>query len=544
MNASNTETRVKVLYEIAMAIGNTLDEKQLLNDCLKVILRKLNGLVISFYDQPSQAVLMALPRRGMKPHYVDRLVSLIDDEKNHLAASGFVKSWQNDDNLLQYAFKVSQVGWLTLVSAKPIDELTLSSLGPVCDKLATSLSSCRTNQQLIEKEQNLQTALYNLKKAQQSRDSFLANMSHEIRTPLNGILGFLHQLEDTDLDNQQQHYLSIIKHSSDTLVGIINDILDFSKMDAGKLALESEPFHLLDTVTPIIELFRARASQQDTCVEFVQQGAIPRQIKGDSLRLKQVVSNLVSNAIKFSVGGKVTVMLTAEQLENSNDVRVMLKVQDTGIGIPADKLATLGQPFVQAEGSTTRNFGGTGLGLAICKGLLALMGSALNIESEVGKGSCFYFSWTAQVVNSDAAEKTKPQLVNSHSLNYQGKRILLVEDNKVNQMLMKAILAKMQIMPDIAEDGQQALDNYIAKQGQYDLILMDINMPVMDGVESTQHIRQYEVDHALTVTPIVALTANVLRGDRERYMAQQIDEVLGKPIDMPKLHAVLEQFMG
>ena len=544
MNTSNTETRVKVLYEIAMAIGNTLDEKQLLNDCLKVVLRKLNGLVISFYDQASQTVLMALPRRGMKPDYVERLASLILDETTHLSASGFVKSWMNDDNLFQYAFKINQMGWLTLVSAKPIDELTLSSLGPVCDKLATSIRSCRTNQQLIEKEQNLQTALYNLRKAQQSRDSFLANMSHEIRTPLNGILGFLHQLEDTALDSQQQHYLSIIKHSSDTLVGIINDILDFSKMDAGKLTLESEPFHLLDTVTPIIELFRAKASQQDTCVEFVQQGVVPRHIKGDSLRLKQVVSNLVSNAIKFSVGGKVTVMLTAEQLENSSDVRVAVKVQDTGIGIPADKLATLGQPFVQAEDSTTRNFGGTGLGLAICKGLLDLMGSSLQIESEEGKGSCFYFSWIAQVVNRNAHDNVNPILVNTPNLNYQGKRILLVEDNKVNQMLMKAILAKMQINPDIAEDGQQALDKYIDKQGQYDLILMDINMPVMDGVESTQKIRQHESEYRLAVTPIVALTANVLRGDREKYMAQSMDEVLGKPIDMPKLHAVFEQFIG
>lgn len=544
MNASNIETRVKVLYEIAMAMGNTLDEKQLLTDCLKVILRKLNGLVISFYDQPSQQVLMSLPRRGMKQNYIDQLLNLITEEKSHRFTSGFVCSWENQDNLIQYVFKVNKIGWLTLISAKPIDEITLSSLGPVCDKLATSISSCRTNQQLIEQEHNLQTALYNLKKAQQSRDSFLANMSHEIRTPLNGILGFLHQLEDTDLNEKQQHYLSVIKHSSDSMGGIINDILDFSKVDAGKLTLESESFHLLDSVTPIIELFRGKASQQNTHLEFVQQGSIPSHIKGDSLRLKQIISNLVSNAIKFSANARVTVILRAEPIPNSDELELTLRVEDTGIGIANDRLEQLGQPFAQAENSTTRNFGGTGLGLAICKGLLALMNSELKIESEKGLGSRFYFSWNALAIKiTESKQKLKLERSNP-SLFYPNKSILLVEDNKVNQMLMKAILTKMKVYPDIAEDGQQALEMYSSQQGHYDLVLMDINMPVMGGVESTQLIRKFESDHNLVATPIIALTANVLRGDREKYMAKQMDEVVGKPIDMPHLFAVFERFLN
>ena len=548
MTPSNIETRVKVLYEIAMAMGNTLDEKQLLTDCLKVILRKLNGLVISFYDEPSQQIIMSLPRRGMKQNYIDQLSDLISDENSHFAPSGFVNSWQtqndNQDNLMQYAFKINQLGWLTLVSAQPIDEITLSSLGPVCDKLATSISSCRTNQQLIEKEQNLQTALYNLKKAQQSRDSFLANMSHEIRTPLNGILGFLHQLEDTDLNDKQQHYLSIIKHSSDSMVGIINDILDFSKMDAGKLALESETFHLLDSVAPIIELFRGKASQQNTRLEFVQKGPVPSHIKGDSLRLKQIISNLVSNAIKFSANADVTVMLIAETISNSEELKLTLKVKDTGIGIAKGRLEKLGQPFAQAELSTTRNFGGTGLGLAICKGLLELMHSELKIESEEGLGSVFYFSWNAAIIKHSESEKKQEEIKLKQNFFYPSKRILLVEDNKVNQMLMKTILAKMKISTDIAEDGQRALDCYISERGEYDLVLMDINMPVMDGVESTQYIREYESDNNLLATPIIALTANVLRGDREKYMAKQMDEVLGKPLDMQKLYAVFEEFLN
>jgi signal transduction histidine kinase/CheY-like chemotaxis protein len=544
MSSSNVETRVKVLYEIAMAIGNTLDEKQLLNDCLKVILRKLNGLVISFYDQPSQQVLSALPRRGMKLEYIQQLQVLILEEESKLAASGFVRSWLNADGHLQYTFKVSQIGWLTLISSKPIDELTLSSLGPVCDKLATSIHSCRANQELIDKEHNLQRALYDLKKAQQARDSFLANMSHEIRTPLNGILGFLHQLEDSGLNQQQQHYLSIIQHSSDTLVGIINDILDFSKMDAGKLTLETEPFHLLDCVTPIIELFRAKASQQNTCLEFVQQGRIPARIKGDALRLKQIISNLLSNAIKFSANQRVSVILQSEAIPNSDRVCLTLKVLDTGIGIAADKLALLGQPFSQAETSTTRDFGGTGLGLAICKGLLSLMDSELMVESELGKGSCFYFSWQVSVLdNGVEGDKVKKDQEAAFVI-YPDKRILLVEDNKVNQMLMKAILAKMKIKPDLAENGQQAVELYQACQGCYDLVLMDINMPILDGVAATGQIREFEQQSNLRAAPIIALTANVLRGDREKYMAEKMDEVLAKPIDMAKLYQVFHQFLS
>ncbi|WP_052501617.1 ATP-binding protein [Thiomicrospira microaerophila] len=543
MTPSNVETRVKVLYEIAMAMGNTLDEKQLLSDCLKVFLRKFNGLLIAFYDQSSQQVRVSLPRRGMKPAYIEQLETLLADEKSKTAVSGFVESWLQHDGQLHYAFKVGAVGWLSLISSQPIDALTLGSLGPVCDKLATSIRSCRTNQQLIEQEHDLQAALYDLKKAQQARDSFLANMSHEIRTPLNGILGFLHQLEDTSLDKQQKKYLSIIQHSSETLVGIINDILDFSKMDAGKLTLASEPFHLLDCVTPIIELFRAKASQQGTCVEFIQQGHMPARIKGDALRLKQIISNLVSNAVKFSVGGHVSVTLQAKPSDYPSKVDLTLSVKDTGIGIATEKLMVLGQPFVQAENSTTRDFGGTGLGLAICKGLLALMGSSLQVKSELGKGSCFYFNWQAEMA-ADPLTLIKPKPSAALVVTtYPDKRILLVEDNKVNQMLMKAILAKMQIKPDLAENGQQAVEQFQNQQACYDLVLMDINMPIMDGVEATQRMREFEVETGCHRVPIVALTANVLRGDREKYLSHQMDEVLAKPIDMTKLYQVFETFL-
>ncbi|UQB41414.1 response regulator [Thiomicrospira microaerophila] len=544
MMPSNVETRVRVLYEIAMAIGNTLDEKQLLQDCLKVILRKLNGVAISYYDTRQDCVMLALPRRGMKQDYIERLEVLLAAEKQRYSESGFVRSWQLDSGLIQYAFKISHLGWLTLVSAQSIDELTLSSLGPVCDKLATSIQSCRGNQQLIEQEQRLQTALYNLKKAQQSRDSFLANMSHEIRTPLNGILGFLYQLEDTDLTSQQQHYLSIIKHSSDTLVAIINDILDFSKMDAGKLTLDVKPFHLIDAVTPIVELFRAKAAKQNTFLEFIQQGNIPEVIRGDSLRLKQILSNLISNAVKFSENKQVSVILQAQPGEQLGRVLLSLQVRDTGIGIAPEKLALLGQPFVQAESTTTHHFGGTGLGLAICKGLLDLMGSKLQIESVLGQGSCFYFSWQAEVCQSKTAVNEPRALKQNLGQAYPEKRVLLVEDNKVNQMLMKAILSKVQLKPDLAEDGQQAVDMYCAASGVYDLVLMDINMPVMDGVEATQKIRQYESEAGLEATPIIALTANVLRGDRERYLAHSMNEVLAKPLEMDKLNQVFTQFLN
>lgn len=538
MSSTNTEARVRILYEMAMAIGNSLDLHDLLSESLKVMLRKLDGVATAAFCEVERAPLMVIPRRGLTATYRQNLVQACDQRVDkQKTPSGFVQELEVHEQRFQYIFYLKGVGLLTLVCPHRIDPHTLYALAPICEKLAASVRSCRANQQLIEKEHSLQTALCDLQKAQSARDLFLANMSHEIRTPLNGILGFLGQLEATELNDEQQHYLSIVRHSSDSLLGIINDILDFSKMDSGKMALERHPFHLLDTLEPIVELFRAKAEQQNTCLCFVQEGEIPAFIQGDALRLKQVVSNLVSNAVKFSADAQATLLLRC-LAKSEDDVELQLEVIDQGIGIEAEKLKTLGEPFSQADHSTTRHFGGTGLGLAICKRLVSLMDSQLQVESEPGQGSRFYFKWRAPLATAPS-DKPAQSL---QTYEYPDKRVLLVEDNKVNQMLMQAILSKLKLQFDLVTDGRQALEAYQQQAGDYDLVLMDINMPVMDGVEATQHIREFELEQGWSPCPIVALTANVLKGDRERYLTMQMNDVLAKPLQLEKLHKVFAHF--
>ncbi|WP_127469854.1 ATP-binding protein [Thiomicrorhabdus aquaedulcis] len=435
-------------------------------------------------------------------------------------------------------------GWLTLVCLEPLDQIFLKDLGAVCDKLATSIQSCHANKQLVEQEKKLQTTLMDLERAQAARDLFLANMSHEIRTPLNGIIGFLNQLKSTLLDEQQQHYLKIVEHSSDSLLGIINEVLDFSKMDAGKLALDEQTFHLIDTFSMLVELFQSKAQENDSYIEFKTLNSLPAYLLGDALRLKQIVSNLISNAVKFTHHGKITFTLSCLELKD-DQAWLKIAVEDTGIGIAQQKLAFIGEPFIQADSSTSREYGGTGLGLAISKRLIALHGGELKIESELNKGSCFSFSWHAKVTQTpgkstqrlSAVEHTKLQ---SH---YAGKQILLVEDNKVNQMLMQAILSKLKLVPDVAENGQQAVDKVKQAATQYDLIFMDINMPIMGGEQACELIRAYQTESLQQATPIIALTANALKGDRERYLAEEFSDVLAKPIEMNELNRVLMRYL-
>lgn len=541
MMQSHSESRVRILYEMAMAMGNSLDLDKLLTESLKVMLRKLDGVAIGLYALQDLSPVHLFPRRGMTDAYVLNL------QQTHQAltassrdVSGFLAHIEVDKQRHQYVFLLKRVGLLSLICPNRIDEGTLNALVPVCDKLATSVRSCYANQRLIEQEKSLQMALGDLQRAQAARDLFLANMSHEIRTPLNGIVGFLGQLEDTALNEEQRHYLNIIRHSSDSLIEIINDILDFSKMDAGKLALEKRPFHLIDTLEPIVVLFRAKAQQQHTDIRFRQEGEIPAFIQGDALRLKQIVTNLISNAVKFTEQGEIELVVRCLQTEH-NQACLKIEIRDSGIGMAPEQIAAIGEPFAQADASTTRHYGGTGLGVAICKRLIELMGSRLEIDSELGRGSCFAFSWRAELATAPQVSPPRSDAVSS--VDYANRSVLLVEDNKVNQMLMLAVLRKMGITPSLAENGAQAVTQLCEQAQRYDLILMDINMPIMDGEQATQRIRDFERVQGFAPTPIVALTANVLKGDRERYLTMGLDDVLAKPIDMSKLHQIFERFL-
>lgn len=368
--------------------------------------------------------------------------------------------------------------------------------------------------------------------ATQAKGDFLANMSHEIRTPLNAILGFIGLLKDKPHDEESTKYLNTIDNSSHSLLGIINDILDFSKIESGKLDIDPVVFNPSKEFASTADLFRARCSEKHISFSIELSPNLPRGLKSDILRIKQVISNLISNAIKFTESYKSVIL----KIDYQNNL-LSCSIQDQGIGISEEALYKIFDAFSQAEASTTRKFGGTGLGLAISSKLIGMLGGELKVESELGKGSRFFFEIPAKEV----IIQEKPIQNQSTEIDFFG-HILLVEDNKTNQLLMSAILKKQGLSFDLAEDGLLAID--AVKNKDYDLVLMDENMPNLNGIEATKAIREWEqtLPNKPSI-PIIALTANAMTGDKERFVAAGMDEYLTKPVNVPKLITVLRHFL-
>lgn len=369
------------------------------------------------------------------------------------------------------------------------------------------------------------------------KSEFLTNISHEIRTPLNSIMGFTDFLKEKEDDKEKIKYLNTIDKASNHLLEIINDILDFSKIEKNQINLEYREFNILDKIESIHELYKESMLEKNLTFNLRKDKDIPKYIYSDSLKIKQVIINLVSNAIKFTEHGK-----TIEVSVSYTNGNLNISVKDEGIGITKDKQKTIFEAFNQADNSTTREYGGTGLGLTISYKLIEALGGVLKLKSAPNIGSEFYFSIPAKIVHveskKDADIKDKPTKLSGH--------ILLVEDNKANQMFMKVLLKKLGLTFDIAFNGLEAIDKFENNQNEtkYDLILMDENMPNTNGIEATKNILKMEKDLKLSHTPIVALTANSLEGDRERFLNAGMDEYLTKPVDKNKLSLVLQEFLN
>lgn len=469
--------------------------------------------------------------------------------------------------LIQTLLIVSCLLWITMkLTLKPISHLSSAmadfhnsptpnklvmpkrlfndELSQLTDKYNQCAEQLQVNyQQIIDSKERAEIA--NVKKSE-----FLANMSHEIRTPMNGIVGVAELLKETKPNEVQRNYVDILLTSSHTLLDIINDILDFSKIEAGHFELDPTKFDLKSLIQQQANEYSIRAKQQELFFDCNIDPAVPQEIEADSVRLKQVINNLIGNALKFTHRGYVE--LNIKLLENETGNQLQFEVKDTGIGIAKDKLDSIFDKFQQADGSTARQYGGTGLGLAISQKIVELMGGKLQVTSEVDLGSSFYFSIPIDTPSTaiGGIVQSSPNLVEfpassgtqmkKLSPKYKtGLKVLVVEDTRVNQQVIQVMLNLLGLEVDIANNGFEALE--YCQQNEVDAILMDCHMPVMDGYEATQKIRQLEGWAAYV--PIIAVTANVIKEDRERCFEIGMNGFLSKPVKPKEIEEALIDYV-
>ncbi|KZN43792.1 hybrid sensor histidine kinase/response regulator [Pseudoalteromonas luteoviolacea] len=402
---------------------------------------------------------------------------------------------------------------------------TFESMRDMISKRESDLE-CRVE----KRTQALAKAKHLAELAASAKSRFLANMSHEIRTPMNGILGTIQLLEqEQNFSKEQKHLLKLASISGSNLLTLINDILDISKLEQGQIRLYEEPFNLQIAVDHLMQLTQSKVDCKPITMSYYIDTDVPTELVSDKHRLQQVLLNLLNNAYKFTAEGKITLHI---RVHKANPHFLQLAVSDTGVGISQDKQTKIFDPFCQEDDSTTKRFGGTGLGLSICKQLVSLAGGSITCESIHGKGATFYFSWPFAPCSLLKQSNDKPNCTQLAG------HILLAEDNAINQVVICTMLEKLGLSVELATDGRQVLEK--VAQSNFDLILMDIHMPNMDGIQATKRLRLQPEHYKLI---IIAITANVFLEDIATYYSSGMDDFIGKPVELTKLESVLSKWL-
>ncbi|WP_159519960.1 response regulator [Sunxiuqinia indica] len=506
-------------------VENLISLEAILEDFDIEIVRALSGIEALKLSMKEEFALVILDVQMPEMNGYETLEMMRQRKKTRYLPVIFVSAIHQSD---LHIIKGIETGAVDFIPKPVIPDILRGKVRIFLDLYLQKAKLNRLLGDMEEANQNLKIAKNKAEEATRVKSMFLANMSHEIRTPLNGVIGISKLVQKTELDTEQQELMNIISSSGENLLMIINDILDFSKIESGQVQFETIRFKLKDVVENVYQLMKFKAEEKGIGLSYTIDKDISPVLWGDPLRINQILMNLVNNAIKFTHEGKVEIVL--ELLGDINGIhRILFKVIDTGIGISEDGKQRLFKEFHQSESSTSRKYGGTGLGLAISKNLVSLMQGDISVNSRLGEGSEFWFRLPLKISSA-----TLEQTPDTSAELPKDIRILLAEDNLINQKVTKLNLKNLGLHCDIANNGQQAYEKHIREP--YDLILMDMQMPEVDGLQACEMIRQKEKEHVdFPATYIIALTASSMIEDKKRCIAAGMNDFLSKPFSEKEL---------